>query len=254
MKVAKSERLVGLGLGLMVAVSLTTASHAQEEEIEWDTAELFFELNDTDGDLGLQADLDGEPWESLTISDPRDIPLLNLRTSTRLRRQGLSELTFESNEPPFDEVPPEITFRRFPEGVYEIEALTLEGQELESEVMVSHVLAGPPSEVTVNGQPSAADCDADVLPVVMAPVTIDWAPVIESHPTIGTTGVPVEIDVYQFFLERDDAELGVDLANDVTEFTAPAELLGEPGEWKFEIIAREENGNKTAVESCFFLQ
>ena len=42
--------------------------------------------------------------------------ILLLRASGRLARQGLTELFFESAEPPFDELPPTGFFRRFPEG------------------------------------------------------------------------------------------------------------------------------------------
>ena len=85
-------------------------------------AELFFELNDTDGDLGIHADIDGGPWTSMLIEGPDDRPLLNIVSSGRLRAQGMTQLAFESAEPSFDELDPSNFFRRFPEGKYEIEA------------------------------------------------------------------------------------------------------------------------------------
>ena len=70
-------------------------------------------------------------------------------------RQGLTEIFFESAEPTFDELSPEEFFRRFPEGDYEIEGITLEGEELESEVELTHVMPAPP-EPTVNGSVDGA--------------------------------------------------------------------------------------------------
>ena len=70
--------------------------------------------------------------------------------------------------------------------------------------MLSHVLAAPVANITINGVPAAENCDADPLPSVNAkPVIIDWDPVTTSHPTIGKTG-PVEIVRYQFFVEQGD--------------------------------------------------
>ena len=119
---------------------------------------------------------------------------------------------------------------------------------------LSHVMAAPPGNVTVNGQNAAEDCDADVLPVVSRPVFIDWDPVTHSHPEIGTPGEDVEISRYQFFVESEETTFGVDLEPDVTGFPVPDAFLTDGGVWKYEIIARTETGNNTATESCFFLQ
>ncbi|NNF16762.1 MAG: hypothetical protein HKN70_08435 [Gammaproteobacteria bacterium] len=239
----------------VAAIAITGVVHtaAANEEVEWDEAELFFELNNTDGDLGIHANIDGGPWKKLDIEDPRGKRILKIKASGRLGRQGMTQLEWESAEPTFDELSPTQFFRRFPEGVYEIEGETLEGEELESEVEISHVMAAPVGNVTVNSQFAAASCDADVLPVVSLPVAIDWDPVTESHPDIGTPGVPVAISRYQLFVERDDVKFSVDLDSETTEFPIPDAFLSDSGVWKYEIIARTEDGNNTAIESCFFL-
>jgi len=54
-------------------------------------AEVFFELNDTDGDLGIHASIDGEAWKQLEMTDPNDRRILNIRAEGRLRRQGLTK-------------------------------------------------------------------------------------------------------------------------------------------------------------------
>jgi hypothetical protein len=165
----------------------------------------------------------------------------------------LTQLFLESAEPSFDELAPERFFQRFREGVYEIEGTTRWGKEFESTVRLSQVLAAPPSNVRISGVPAAEDCDAVPLPAVSEPVVIDWDPVTTSHPDIGKAG-PVEIVKYQFFVERENVKLAVDLPPDVTKFRVPSSIVALGDEFKFEIIARTATGNNTAVENCFTVE
>ena len=66
-----------------------------DEEIEWDEAELFFELNNSDGDLGIHASVDGGPWKSLAIEDLNERPVLKIKTGGSLRQQGMTQLEWE---------------------------------------------------------------------------------------------------------------------------------------------------------------
>ena len=70
----------------------TPALWAEEDEIPFDVASIYFELNDTDGDLGIHALIDGEPWKKLEIEDPREREILDISVKGRLRRQGLTEI------------------------------------------------------------------------------------------------------------------------------------------------------------------
>ena len=254
----KLTKLVSLAIGGTALALCGQAGMTQEFE----EAQIYLELNDTDGDLGIHGLIDGEAWKSLEIEGPGEQELMNVWLRTALRRQGLTEFFFESAEPPFDELSPAAFLDRFKAGIYEIEAVTLDGVEFEEEVRLSHVLAGPPRNVRVNGKPGAANCDAD-LPVVSAPVTIDWAPVTTSHPTIGKPNVDVHVMQYQFVceIEREDRTpeeivFSVDLPRGRTQFTCPAEFtsLSLDGEVKYEIITKLSNNNQTAIESCFELE
>jgi hypothetical protein len=231
----------------------TASSSLEQGETPFEEAELFFELNDTDGDLGIHGSIDGGPWVSLTIEGPADVRLLDIISRGALRRQGMTQLFFESAEPGFDELAPAAFFRRFPEGRYEIEGVAQDGQRLESTVALSHVLPAPPDNIRLNGVPAAEDCDALPLPIVNAPVTIDWDPVTTSHPEIGKRGT-VRIVRYQLFVEKTDrVAFSVDLPPTVTRFTVPRGVTNLARDFKFEIIARAANLNNTAVESCFRL-
>lgn len=233
----------------LAATILAPTAHA----LELTEAELYFELNDTDGDLGLHSSIDGGPYTHLEIEGPGDRKLIDMRATGALARQGLTQLFFESAEPSFDELAPEIFFRRFPEGRYEITAETASGDEAEAVVRLSQVMASRVPNLTVNGIPSV-DCDEATLPLVSGPVTINWGPVTHSHPTIGRRG-PVQIARYEFFVERPGVKLGTTLPSTVTQFDVPQDIrmLGA-SRIKYEIIARTSTGNNTAVEACFNYQ
>jgi len=237
-------------------------AHYDEEEIQFSKGNIFFELNDTDGDLGIHALIDGDAWKQLEIEDPRGRKMLDIRVKGRLQRQGLTELFFESAEPNFDQLSPEEFFQRFPEGEYEIEGKTLEGEELEGEAELSHVMPAPPGMVTINGIPArpadGSDCNEDELPVVSNPVIIRWEAVTGSHPDIGREG-NVEIVRYQAIAEfEDDNEnvfvSSIDISPDhesVYSVTVAPEFF-RGGEIKFEVAAKAFSGNNTVVESCPF--
>ena len=225
-----------------------------DDEIPFDEANVFFELNDTDGDLGIHSLIDGEPWKRLEIEDPNERTMLKIRVNGRLKRQGLTELFFESAEPTFDELAPEKFFRRFPEGVYEIEGLTLDGEELESEAEVTHLLPAPPinNNLQVSGVDASEDCDEDV-PLVRTPIVISWDPIDLSHPDLGRTNEPIEVEQYQVVVEDEEsgATLSVVLPPDVTSYEVSPDFIGLAQVFKYEVLVRETSGNQTATESCF---
>ncbi|NNM20507.1 MAG: hypothetical protein HKO55_04450 [Gammaproteobacteria bacterium] len=225
------------------------------EEEPFDEAEVYVELNDTDGDLGIHASIDGGPYKKLEISTPDDHEILQLRAKSALRHQGVTQLFFESAEPTFDELTPAEFFARFPEGIYEVEGTGLEKEEYESETFFSHVLAAPPDNVLVSGVPLSDDCDESV-PGVSPPIVISWDPVMSSHPEIGKAG-DVEIAAYQLVVEREEPELlvySVDLPPDVTSMSVPSGFIALGDEFKYEIIVRTSTHNNTAVESCFAVE
>jgi hypothetical protein len=240
---------------------LMTAHAGVGQEAPFDEAQLYFELNHTDGDLGFHGLIDGDAWKSLEIEGPDEQLLMNVWIRNNLRRQGMTEIFFESDEPSFDELSPAQFFNRFPEGIYEVEGITLDDEELEAEIRISHVMPGPPGGIKVNGQASAANCDA-TLPVVSEPVTLDWNAVTKSHPTIGRPNVNVTVRSYEVVgeIEREHGTpevlvFSALLPRSVTEFEFPESFTAlADGEMKFEIVTKLTNGNQTAVESCFEIE
>ena len=260
------------GIALLCLSAMPAAVFADDDddddEIPFDVAEVFFELNNTDGDLGIHALVDGEPWKRLAIEDPRERKLLNIFVRGRLRRQGLTELFFESAEPTFDDLPPERFFRRFPEGIYEVEGVTLDGDELENETTISHAMPAPAAP-TVNGNAMAMQCDDEEpgydAPTVELPVVIEWPAVALTHPDLGNPRSSPDITIvnYEVVVETDletaDGEefttvFSAVIPPDVTSMTIPDEFLAQSDTFKYEVLAREETWNQTAVESCFLIE
>jgi len=227
---------------------------------EFDEAHIFFELNNTDGDLGIHSLIDGDAWEKLKIFGPDGNKMLDIKVKSNLQQQGLTEIFFESAEPPFEsDDPEEVTltpeefFERFDEGTYEIVGQTIEGEELVSEAEITHVMPAP-AEVMVNTFDAADDCDA-VLPVVASgtPVIISWMDVDTSHPDIGIPGIPITRVNYEVVVEIDETPFKTSaiLSPDANSFEVPEEILALGSEIKFEVLVREESFNQTAIESCF---
>jgi len=245
--------LAAIAAPLLLGLSTSTSWAGDEAEVPFTVGKLFFQLNDTDGDLGIHMKVDGEPWKHLSIEDARGRRMLNIRARGRLRRQGLTELAFESAEPTFDELTPAEFFARFPEGVYDIEGITLSGEERENEVTITHVLPAPPVGLAVSGIAAPDDCDEGVVPIVGNPVVLSWDAVTTSHPDIGKPG-PVDVTRYELAVEIEGdstLKLEVDLPPDLTSLEIPPGFINQGEEFKFQVLVTDAGGNETSSESCF---
>jgi hypothetical protein len=267
---------------LAAAMTIPTLAIANDDdELELDEAQLYFELNDTDGDLGIHGKADGDAWKRMKIEAPNERKLLDIRVRSKLRRQGLTELFFESSEPTFDELNPTTFFNRFPEGVYEWEGRTLDHEEIEGEMYLSHIIPAAPVVASIGGvdqedNPGFEEddegelekvCWEDVETLDDGSVVIVWEEVMESHfdkwsnpenePLLNEVKIPLgksgdigEIAYYEFVAEIDDTEFKTTAAvpSDTTSWTIPGTFiaLAEPDEGereiKFEIIVRVESG------------
>ena len=83
-----------------------------------------------DGDLGIHSIVDGEPWDRLIYEDINGRTLIDVKLKGEIAEQGLTEFFFESAEPTFDELDPSDFFARFPDGIYDVEGRTIEGEEI----------------------------------------------------------------------------------------------------------------------------
>lgn len=236
-------------------------------------AELFFELNDSDGDLGIHGFADGDAWKELEIEGPRDREIMEIVVKSSLKRQGVTELFFESAEPCFPDdcdpgdvgLDPAVFFERFPQGWYEIEVETLDGEELENRVYLSQRIPAAPEVATIGGV-EYDDEECTVVPGPIADVKIVWDEVTHTHEELGKgRNKPLgnnEVIYYEFVVEIDEepwnSKTIIPPAEEAVSMVIPKAFfeLAPAEEYKFEILVRVDNGkgnpgNKSAVEDCF---
>jgi hypothetical protein len=189
----------------------------------FDDAELFFEFNTSDNDLGLQLFVDNDGWYSLGMQDSDGDKNLAIKASGPLGELGITELRFESSEPSPGEV-----LDAFPAGEYQIAGKTVEGDKLLSKAELSHDFLDP------------ADVDPEDGAIV------DPGNLVVTWEAEGAENVEIIIED-----EEEENILSILITEDEGELTIPPEFLEEGAEYKLEVIATHENGNKTIVESEF---
>ncbi len=234
----------------MLAVTLAVGTFAQDaraddddegdEVIPFSDVGIIFETNFTDRDTGIQISLDGEPWKEIEVEGP-DGKLVEVENDNNLEKFGLTELFFESNEPNYDDLPLAAILALFPEGDYEFEGETVEGDELVGEATLTHVLpCGPDVSAIVSG--------ADDVTITWERVTT----VIDPSTEMCMPDIYGELTIegYQVIVENDNT-FQVTLEPDEMEVTIPPQFLDSGTEYKFEVLAIEESGNQTITESEF---
>jgi hypothetical protein len=228
-------------IAVVVLVSGTFAVLAwpNDSAIEFKRAQLRVEVNATDGDAGLQIDLDNEPWDSVQLAAPDGRVLLDVRNRGVLRGYGLTELFSESSEPPFTELPLEEFQELFPEGEYVFSGRQIDGTKMRSTFTLTHDFPGGPDIVTPveDAELGAAD------------LVVEWEP--------GDNPEGVEIVAYRVLVvsEVDPVRtFAADLSPDTRQLPISAAFLEEPGEYKAEVVAIEAGGNQTVSEVPFFVR
>jgi hypothetical protein len=223
-----------LAAGIAVAVA-SSGPGARAKPLELEEATMIVEVNDTDGDAGIQVFLDGEPWRSMSVSSPDGEKILDVDGTGTLRRHGLTELFSESSEPTFKELPLKKFKRRFPEGRYSFAGRTIEGRRLVGDARLSHDIPDGP-RITSPVPDSTVPRDG---------VVASWDPVPEA--------AGIEISGYRAIVEREDPlrVFNADLPASVTSVEVPPQFL-EPGtDYKLEVQSIERSGNQTISEIEF---
>jgi hypothetical protein len=199
------------------------AAEANGARTPFDEAQVFFEFNTTDNDLGFQLFLDAEGWHKVTLAGPNGEQLVRIVADGNLANLGLTELRFESAEPSPDEV-----LNKFPAGEYKLRGTTVEGATLFSRVTLSHDFLAAPSLSPSNGQ--IVDRDNAV---------VTWnAP--------GAEQVEIIIE-----LEDLGEVFDVTVPGTTERLRVPRQFLRRDTEYKIEILSIGENGNRTIAESTF---
>lgn len=236
-----------------------------------DACRAYIEINATDGDVGFHAKADAEGWKRAAIFDPTGRPVMLTTALGPLRRQTITELFFESEEPPcwFEEGNEDVDWdedevvsvpqflERFPAGEYQFRVTLPQGGMLAGSTNMSHALPAAPEDLAFDDN------------------VISWIPgstLGRCEPDGGSGAASVPIVAYQVVLEPDvDAEEPADelaaaqifdvlVPGDVTAVSVPADYVAtypENTPAKIEIIAieRRDNGsfgNQVAAEEDGF--
>jgi hypothetical protein len=215
-------------------------AEAQGNQIPFDDAQIFFEFNSTDLDLGIQIFFDADEWVEVEVRGP-DGRIFRVENDGSLREIGSTEVFTESEEPELDENNLEESIAEFlamfPEGEYEFSGTTVGGDELVGTATLTHDL------------PAAVSLDVEGFPFV------EWAPGVDGPAIVGYE-VVAEMTVVEALEEREFVNTAT-LPATVESFTFSQEFAdladefetsGELSELKVEVIAIEESGNKTITE------
>jgi Fibronectin type III domain len=240
---AASLLVLALSAGAVVAASggngatsgRVKPASAGKTALKYAESDLFIEINGTDGDAGLQLNLDGEKWDNLQIVNPRGQKILDVSSGGRLEGYGLTGLTFESAEPPFDEFPFSKFKARFPAGTYRFTGVTVTGKRLVGSDRLTHVIPAMPVIVS--------PVEDSVVPT--DGLVVEWKPVTKPR---GVRIVHYEVIVTQVKGER---ELDAIMPPNATRLTIPAEFLRPRSEYAVEVLAREASGNQIITEISF---
>lgn len=225
---------VALILGVAAPQASAKKDTKAQEEVALSIAKIYWEYNSTPQDLGVHVMLDGEDWKKIKIVNPDGDTIFQVQGKEGYSQLGMTELFFEGAEPALSEFPLEDLLDLFPEGEYEFEGLTVDGEEIEGTAILSHAIpAGP--DVSETG-----DVSGNTL-------VIKWDPV--DAPPTGFPDEDIDIVGYQVIV----GSFQVTLPATATSVTVPPEYVDSlaSGEHPFEVLAIDASGNQTITEGSF---
>jgi hypothetical protein len=203
--------------------SPATNADATGASVPFPDAELFFEFNSTDNDLGLQLFLDSDGWKRVRVLDPGGNEIVLIQAEGKLARLGITELRFESAEPS-----PEEVLALFPPGKYRFRGRSVEGDLLASNVILSHDFPPAPTFSPSGGE------------------------VVDPRQTVVEWNTPGAEQV-ELIIEQDELGhvLDITLSASTKRLRVPPQFLTPKMEYKIEVLSISENGNRIIAESTF---
>ncbi len=201
-------------------------------------ARMLIEFNSTDEDVGIQVNVDGEPWRLLRVFNPQGLKILEITGTRSLRLQGLTVLFFESSEPSLDELTLEEFLARFPEGEYDFEGITIDGEEIEGEAIFTHAIPDGPV-ILSPGEGSLQNVNNTI---------VSWEDVPDPD---GSEIVAYQVIVTQLLNVLPKRTFSVHVSAAVTSVRVPSQFLVRGANYEFEVLAIEAGGNQTLTSSVF---
>ncbi|MGH8693026.1 MAG: hypothetical protein ACREVM_02170, partial [Burkholderiales bacterium] len=210
-------------------------------------AKLLIEHNATDEDTGFQGFADGDPWNELAITGPNGMRIVTVTPSGGLFNFGLTELFFETSEPPNDEVPIADVLARLSAGNYSFAGTMVKGVPSTLTANLTHsiprgaVLTGPadgatglnPSSIVVSWQPVSQNLNGQAVNVVGYQVIVE---------DTATAPFPQAFSKHVF---------SVHLPATASSVEVPAEFMEDDTCYEYEVLAIEASGNQTLASAEF---
>jgi len=226
--------VIALGTTIVVSGAMNPpTTRSPGREVPLSISRIYWEYNASADDLGVHVTLDGEDWKKLKIFRPDEQELFEVRGRGPYSQLGMTELFFEGAEPSLADFPLEDLLAMFPEGEYEFEGRTVDGEEIEGSSMFTHAIPDGPA---VFAQVGSNDF-----------VRISWNAV--TAPPLGFPNRPIVIAGYQVIV----GTFQVTLPPTAFSVTVPPEFVASlaPGEHPYEVLAIEQSGNQTLTEGTF---
>jgi hypothetical protein len=218
-----------------------------DEAPEMKAAKLLIEHNATDEDTGFQGFADGDPWNQLTISGPGNQSVVSVTPKGGLHNFGLTELFFETSEPPNDDVSIAEVLAQLPEGTYTFAGDMVDGDSSTLTTTFSHDIPAGPELLSPEDGATVGDLDN---------IVVSWEAVSE-----GLDGGPINIVGYQVIVELDEDPqypngfahpvFSVYLPATANSVTIPAAFMESGESYSYEVLAIEESGNQTLSSAEF---
>lgn len=225
---------------------------AQGETTSIADAKLYVEYNSTDEDLGVHGYLGADGWSELCVYNPSGELMLAVKPQAQLKAVTMASIFFEGREPPLEEFSFE-DLKSFPEGQYEVRALSYDGTSLVGEATFSRNVPAPPEIIA----PELAEDEENAGDVVVPTdgMVVQWEDVTET-----TDGGPLTISGYEIIItkvEHDDPHgfsrpiFDVHVGPDQNSLSVPVEFLEPDTVYELEVLALEESGNQTITVGFF---
>ena len=249
---------------LTVVVALTLAAKAPEawaqgqsgKPIEFDEAEIFFEFNSTDLDLGTHIFFDAVGWQNVTVTGPGGT-IFEVSNDGALSVIGSTEVFTESAEPPLDEenLEAEIAafLAMFPEGEYLFEGTTVDGDPMEGTADLSHALPAAPGLIFPDPEADENVADPDNTVIEWADTSGPEDPEIVRYQVVVEFESKKSGDVFEF---KVDVPADSDALSQSVDVSAAyfEGLEGIRGDYKAEVVAIADGLNATIAEVEFELE
>lgn len=225
----------------------SSGNGSQDETPSLTKAKLLVEHNATDEDTGFQGFADGDPWNSLTITDPDGNPMVTATPGGGLLDFGLTEFFFETSEPENAEVPIADVLARLQQGEYTFSGLLVDAGDSSLATPFSHEIPQGPVLLT------PADGSTGLDP---GSIVVSWQPVTK---TIDDTDVTIV--GYQVIVEEDSepqypqgfarALFSIYMPAAASSVTIPQTFFKANACYKYEVLAIESSGNQTLSSAAF---